>query len=365
MKSTNLFLKQFIMLIVLSFSIFSCSDNDDITPPPRPDHNTSAVLILNEGDWSKNNASLSYFNPTTGTTIADIYNGQLGETGQDIELYGNKIYISVAGSGLISVLEKEYLIETHKIKMEIEGLQSLAPQYMESYNGKIYVTCQESNTRDGYIVRIDTTSLKIDGYTLVGKDPVDLAITNGKIYVANSGGSNYPNVANTLSVVNLRTFKEEEKLTVGLNPFRVKADGNGNIYLTYQGVVGSIPGGFQRVDTYTKEVFELGDHPKQDFQIFEDKIYFYDVTHQESGSTHNGIGVFDMDKQEFVEQPFISDETVITNTPYGIGIHPQTKDVYLSTTDYTTRGKVLIFNQDGIKQKEITVGINPKGFIFF
>ncbi|MDL2224504.1 YncE family protein, partial [Bacteroidales bacterium OttesenSCG-928-M06] len=115
----------------------------------------------------------------------------------------------------------------------------------------------------------------------------------------------------------------------------------------------------------TKEVINIANYPKQDFQIFQDKIYFYDVTYTADNSVQNGIGVFDMTTQNFIEEPFISDGTKIMNTPYGIGINPETEDVYVSTTNFATRGKVLIFNKEGKKTKELTVGINPNMFVFF
>ncbi|MDL2224185.1 hypothetical protein LJB92_02610, partial [Bacteroidales bacterium OttesenSCG-928-M06] len=190
MKKVNLFIKYLLVLTVVSIFTSGCNDDDGPLAPIIPPTTSQQlnVLILNEGDWGYNNAGLSYYNPATGNTIADIYNKQLGAIAQNMALYGNKLYIAVSESNIISVIEKTHLIEIDKIEMKVEGLRSLAPRYIETYDGKIYVTCQESGSEDaprnGYVMRIDTTSLKIEAYTKVGLDPEDLTAYEGKLYVA-------------------------------------------------------------------------------------------------------------------------------------------------------------------------------------
>jgi hypothetical protein len=55
----------------------------------------------------------------------------------------------------------------------------------------------------------------------------------GKIYVANSGGLDFQdaNYDHTVSVIDLNSFEEIEQIEVGLNPYQVFADSQGDVYV--------------------------------------------------------------------------------------------------------------------------------------
>jgi YVTN family beta-propeller protein len=63
----------------------------------------------------------------------------------------------------------------------------------------------------------------------VGQNPEGLAVSNGKLYVANSGGLNFPDVDSTVSVIDLTTHTELLKITVGKNPGGVCVDSEGDV----------------------------------------------------------------------------------------------------------------------------------------
>ena len=99
MKFRSLFLSALCGLAA-STAFTSCSD-DDYDPfeygsnVALPEHRG---LVLNEGSYSKNNASISFFDATTDTTTTasnDLYfiqnKKQLGDTGQDIITEDNNI----------------------------------------------------------------------------------------------------------------------------------------------------------------------------------------------------------------------------------------------------------------------------------
>jgi hypothetical protein len=59
----------------------------------------------------------------------------------------------------------------------------------------------------------------------------------------------------------------------------------------------------------------------------------------------------------------ISDGTKI-NTAFAIGVDPDSKDVYISDTNYSTPDKVYIFGSNGVLKKTIEVGISDCKFVF-
>ncbi len=71
--------------------------------------NNDELLVLNEGAWGANNASVSKVNVAAGTAVNDFFdraNGRgLGDVAQDILLDGNKAYITVSFSNSIETMD--------------------------------------------------------------------------------------------------------------------------------------------------------------------------------------------------------------------------------------------------------------------
>jgi len=337
---------------------FTACEKEDIIPVPEPIKSAAGVYILNQGSWDKSNAGISYYDFETEQLRFDITNQTLGETGQDMIAYGSKLYVSVSGSGIIAIFDLNTGLLIKNINL-LNGGQPRTPRYLASYGGKVYAT-----TFDGNVVRIDTVSLSQDGITKVGPNPEGIAAVNGKLYVANSGGLNYPNFDNTLSIVDIATFKEEKKLTVGLNPNIVHADSYGNVYLTYREDNFTTFGGLQKIDTKTNIVTDIPILANQNFVITGDSLYFFGVTYNADYSANNTIGIYNIKTGQLVTDQFITDDTKI-NTAYGIGVDERNNDVYISDTDYSSPGKVYIFGTDGKKKKTLNVGISACKFVFY
>lgn len=66
------------------------------------------AYVLNEGNWSSNEASLSRINLTTGAITNNIFstvNGRdLGDVAQDLVVYGTKAYVTVSFSNTVEVV---------------------------------------------------------------------------------------------------------------------------------------------------------------------------------------------------------------------------------------------------------------------
>jgi YVTN family beta-propeller protein len=337
---------------------FAACEKEDPAPEPKPVNPTSGVLILNQGSWNNNNASISYYDLKTETLALDVVDGKLGDTGQDMIIYGSKLYVSVHGSSIIYVADWQSFGELKKIKVENDG-QPSGLRSLTSYNGKVY-----ASTYDGNVIRIDTTTLSIEATTKVGSNPEGIAAVDGKLYVANSNGLNYPNYDNTLSVVDIATFEETERITVGLNPNCVMADAYGDIYLSYKGNYEDIPSGMQKVDTKTGTVSNLaGVSSNQNFTIVDDILYYFNVTYNVDETTNCTFGRYNVKTEQKIPGEIISDGTKI-NTAFAIGVDPYNKDIYISDTNYSETSKVYIFGSNGVYKKTIEVGISACKFVF-
>ena len=364
-------ISKFFYFLLIAVSFTACKDDNPIPvpqPEPQPTDSTSVdsvfvkpiagVFILNQGSDGQNNAGISYYDFETKNLQFDIASQLLGDTGQDMIAYGSKLYVSVSGSSRVTIFDLKSRMRLKDIDL-VNGEQLRRPRSLASYDGKVYVT-----TTDGHVVRIDTTSLSSDGIIPVGLNPEGIAAVDGKLYVANSGGYNYPIYNNTLSIVDIATFKEEKILTVGLNPNAVHADSYGNVYLSYVGNYDDVAGGFQRIDTKTNTVTNIPISANQDFVITGDSLYFYGVTYNPDYSANCTFGIYNVKTEQLVTNQLITDGTKI-KTAFGIGVNKENRDVYISDTDYSNPGVVYVFGADGKKKNTLNVGISACKFVFY
>ena len=102
-----------------------------------------------------------------------------------------------------------------------ENGSSRQPRYIAFHKDKAYVC-----SFDGTVARIDTTSLEIEEYATVGRNPDGICVQGDKLYVSNSGGLDWDGIGvdNTVSVVSTEPFKEIKKIQVGYDPGRIRAD---------------------------------------------------------------------------------------------------------------------------------------------
>lgn len=98
-------LNRYVLLSLMMVILASCK-KDETTQ--EVDSITNGMLVLCEGLFQQNNASLTWTSFSSGVSNIDFFKQQnnrlLGDTGNDIARYGGKIYIVVNVSSTIEVL---------------------------------------------------------------------------------------------------------------------------------------------------------------------------------------------------------------------------------------------------------------------
>jgi len=192
----------------------------------------------------------------------------------------------------------------------------------------------------------------------VGRDPEGICIKNGKIYVANSGGLDFPNYDKTVSVIDLNSFEEIKQIEVGLNPYQVFADSQGDVYVSVRGDYADITPSFKKISP-SYEVSAIANLTVSEFTIVNDKAY---ILYNEWGK-ESVVKVFDCKTEKVVTDNFVTDGTAISNG-YKITADAYSGDVYVTTSDYTTSGNVLCFDNKGEYKFTLpSVGIGPNKII--
>ena len=352
----------FIALTLIT-ALSACHKDKNNPTPDKPTAQRAGVYILNQGGFN-DNGSLTYYDYTTQTLTADIFkqaNGRsLGVLPNDIKIYGSKMYITVDKSGVLEVVNPKTAKSIKKILMRTAADTSVSrePRSIVFNKNKAFIS-----EYDGTIAVLDTATLTIDQYITVGRNPEQMAISNGKLYVANSGGLSFGNPDTTVSVIDLVTLTEIKRITVAPSPISVGADAFGNVYVFSAGVFGVTPGGMAVINSATDQIRSqsatTGAYGTS-IVTSGDFAYFLTTT---TGLDAN-VSVFNVKTQTLTDNHFITDGTVIT-LPYNLTYDGNTGELFVSDAkDYTSNGAFFAFDKDGKKEYSITTGINPGAFAF-
>ena len=325
---------------------------------------TAGIYVLSEGLFNLNNSTLAYHSFKSGKTNIDYFRSLnrrgLGDTANDMAIYGNKLYIVVNVSSQIEVIDLTSGLSLKRIPMLGEDGSSRQPRYIAFHKDKAYVC-----SYDGTVARIDTTSLTIEGYAKVGRNPDGICVQNDKLYVSNSGGLDWDGIGvdNTVSVVSIDPFKEIKKIEVGPNPGKIAADEYGNVYVATHGKdISAGDYNFVKIDAASDEVAKIYNEKVMSFAISDQVAYLYNFSFENQASQ---IKVFNLQNGTTIRENFITDGTEI-HTPYGIFVNPYSGNVYITDAyKYQTRGDVLCFTPQGKLQFSIRkIGQNPNTVVF-
>lgn len=315
---------------------------------------TSGIYVLNEGNYSKGNASVTQYDPETGNVTQFAFqnrNGQpLGDLGQSVTHIGDKFYIVVNNSHKIQVVNDNDLSLLGTINIADEA----SPRYLaKARNGIAYVTNLYGNT----VSVIDLEKNEEVDTIPVGDNPEGIAVVSGRAYVANSGlGSGH-----TVTVIDAKNDTVIDTMNVYDNPTRVKADAEGRVWIVcsgayndYQDPNDDTPG---RIVVLNGEKgimvtsFEVGGHPS-DLVINEGR-----------GSAYLLNGVV---QRLSLTQPGIVDSVFIDRPLYALDMNPYTgSELYgADPKDYTQSGRALVFDLEGTAIDSFKTGIIPGDFFF-
>ncbi|NTW26301.1 MAG: YncE family protein [Lentimicrobium sp.] len=353
--------KLFALILPMALLAISCTDEPDDKPEARDTLvHTTGVYVMNEGLFNGNNASVTRFTFSDSAVAGDIFlqqNGRgLGDTGSDLAIYGSKLYAVVNLSSQVEVMDALTCISVKQIPL-FDGNTARQPRKIAFHGGKAFVC-----NFDGTVAVIDTVSLSVEKIIQVGLNPDGITVANGKIWVSNSGGLNYPDYSNTLSVIDPVTLTEEKQMEVGLNPYIIKPDNHGDLYLIARGNYSDVKSRLQIIDAATgmlKHTFN--DFEAINFAISGDTAFVYNFDWNTMSSS---IMMLNVSNESMISDHFITDGTVI-QTVYGIAVDEAARLVYVADAlSFTGIGKVYAFDMNGKQKFSFSSGLNPAYFAF-
>lgn len=377
----------FLPLLCLAV-LFACREIELVVPteyellpgvPIAPDARPAGMYLLNEANMGSNKSSIDYVDFRNAYYVRNIYAErnpevvkELGDVGNDIQIYGNKLYAVINCSHKVEVMD----VRTCK---RIGQVDIPNCRYIRFAKGKAYVSAYvgpvaiDPNAQLGAVYEVDTASLAVTRKVTVGYQPDELEVLGEYLYVANSGGYRAPDYDSTVSVVEIYGMKQIQKIPVGINLHRIRKDRYGKLWVTSRGDYNTIPSRLyvlDRKDKNSKEmvVKDTLDIPCSEMYIQGDSLYFYSVEWNKQTERNTvTYGIIDVRTGQVVTDHFITDGTeqdiVI---PYGICVHPTTGDVYVTDAkNYVSSGVLHCYDRHGKKKWSVRTGDIPAHMAFY
>lgn len=338
--------------------------------------NYAGFYLLNEGNMGSNKSSLDYFDFSTGSYKRNIYAEinptvpkELGDVGNDLQIYGQKLYAVINASNKIEVMDARSAKRIGQIDIPNCRYVAFHEQfaYVTSYAGPIEIN--PDYTQRGFVAKIDTATLQIIDKCIVGFQPDGIAVSKGKIYVANSGGymgsGNLERYERTVSVIDIATFSEEKRIDVDYNLHRIKTDKRGDLWVTSRGSnTNNYPSRLFLIDEQKQEVTRSFEIPVSNYWLDGDSLYLFRAERNAANKEQISFALINTNTKEITNKKFITDGTDEQfEMPYGIMVHPDTKDIYITDAgDYVNPGFLYCFDKQGKKKWSVKTGDIPAHF---
>ena len=299
------------------------------------------VIVLNEGPFG-GPVTVGSYNPST--QVYQNFDTLQAKFASDVIIDSGFIYVAAD-----TLLVKYDLNTKQKLAVQtVKGIRELA-----IWKNQILVTRAQTSPLPSYFQVYNKSNLNfIYESTTVSERASEVKVWNDTAYVAVNGWGS----VGKLAVVDLNAQSLNREIDLGpngLNPEAVfKSNVNGKIY-----TVNNLNWTNSSVTKYdiasTGFVNTLMNRPSG---CSGSSYYLNNVYFQTSGQ--NKIGVFSTTALS------VWDSLLINKSLYAIGIDSVNSHIYISETDYTTYGKVFIYDFFGALVDSFNVDVSPGTFAF-
>ena len=367
-------------ILAVALQLTACRTDDIIIYAEEEDTGIETVpsevvgmYLLNEGNMGSNKCTLDYLDLSDSTIhyYRNIFAErnpsevkELGDVGNDIQIYGSRLWLVINCSNKVEVCRAKDAVKIGKVNIPncryvtFDGGYA----YVSSYVGSVSTG---SNAPRGMVYKVDTLTLQKVDSVVVGYQPEEMVACRGKLYVANSGGYNFPNYDSTISVVDLKTMREERQIDVALNLHHLRLDQHGQLWVSSRGDYNSLPANlFYLAPDASGQMQVAGamNVEVSDMCLVGDSLYYYGVGYNEATKQNTrSFGIVNVHQHQVVTQS-LSDapELQKMRMPYGIMVHPTNRDFYLmDAKNYVSSGELLHFHADGRFDYKVRTGDIP------
>lgn len=356
-----------IVAILFFFSLIfhGCMKDDESWKfdPEQHENHSEGVFVINEGNFTYDNASLSYYDPGTGEVANDIFYQAnalpLGDVACSMVIRDSLGYVVVNNSGRIYVINTT----TFEYVGKITGFTS--PRHMHFISAtKAYVTDMYARS----VAVVDPVARKITGYLDVSNGSVEFGqhSTEQMVQLGRYVYISCWSYDNTILIIDSETDLVVDSIQVLKQPNSMVLDKYNNLWVLTDGGYPGSPYGYEepgllkiRAGTRSAQIvhrFPLGDSPTSlTINGRGDTLYFLNRNVFRC-SVEEGSG-----PELFIPGP--SPDSEFPGWYYGLEVDRATSELYASdAVDFVQRGMVYRFNAAGIPLDTFRAGIVPGSF---
>ena len=342
---------------------FSCTKNK-----PADEHNTldttiigasNRILIVNEGQFMQNNASLSVYDPITQKVVNNAFsavnNVPLGDVANSAAIFGGKLYIIINNSGKIYVTDSKTLVH----KATISGLDSpreilfvsASKAYVSDLSARgMHIVDLQTNTVTGFI-RTDNGNKQFKQHC------VETMLMAGSWVYACSWS-----YGDAVLVIDPATDQLVDSIKVPKQPNSMVTDRDGKLWVASDGGYAGSPFGYEapaltRIDPATRQVEAVyrmaqGTAASQlSINRGGDSLFFL----------NNGVVKMSVYADELPQTRLIANN----KRWYSLAVSPDADELYCADAiDYAQNGVVYRYSTGGAVIDSFYAGVNPGAYFF-
>lgn len=353
---------------------------DTVIPSDRTSGGIGGMYVINEGNMGSNKCTIDYLDLSAADGKIHYQRNifaarnpstvkELGDVGNDIQLYGSRLWMIVNCSNKVEVCTADSCRRIGQVNIPNCRFVTFHDgyAYVSSYVGPVRIS---GDAQLGRVYKVDTLTLQKTDSVVVGYQPEEMAVLGNRLYVANSGGYRVPNYDNTVSVVNLATMTEERKIQVAPNLHRLRADRYGQLWVSSRGDYRDTPATLSWLTPSPDGEMQVGGRLNiavSEMDIVGDTLYYIGVDHNEKTQQQTiSMGLVNVRAHEAMPTTlFDAQEAKNITMPYSIKVNPYTRDFYLmDAKNYVSSGELLHFDASGKFLWCVTTGDIPSRAAF-
>jgi hypothetical protein len=290
------------------------------------------------------NSSLWYLNESDN--LVEYGGNPIGDTGQSLKVYGNKLYVIINGSGII---ESYDISETGELSLDQTLSTNFSgPREIEVYNNIGYITEWYTNA----ILKIDIETFEIIDSIAVDGLPEDMVIENGILYVSITLDSAWQN-NNKIISIDVITDEIINEYSVGMGPGQMLVNDDklyiSGVYYDDNWITYTVS---SMINLITQDILitDYGNNPLfgNDLTLINGEVY----------RTYNG-GVIRLDENL---NPIENTQIGWYNNVYSMSSYGN--NIYLGISDFVAPDQVIVIDLNGAELANYTVGAIPGDFAF-
>lgn len=346
--------------------LFSGCNEDDPDPVSTSDFD-HGVFVLNEGNFSDSDGSLSFLNLDSLTVINRLFekinNRPFAGLFQSMRFYEQHGYM-IDQLGRLEVIRKNDLVSVYSVS---DGFD--IPRYFAAHQNTGYVTDwgpydMNYENPESTIKVFDLSSMNLIREMETASRPEDVLIVKDKMYVANSA-------TNLVSIYDASDQSLLQELEVSMGPTRFVLDHQENLWVICTGAY-ITTGALDGINTGTDQLIyhlDLTDYPPNGRISIDGsgtRVYYMTETWNPDYSTLNAVYrvvlIYNGIEPLVVEAP----EMVVSGQNwYGLGVDPASEIIYVAdAAGFQSNGSIYRYAQNGNLIDKYFVGRGPRDFIF-